>query len=142
MKAVPRCAPKGNSPPSRPSAARRWRRRTACSSDSAAGRPSRRTSSEWPRSCVASEECASGSPNQAASERPRRPPLEIEAESRQLRETLDALQQRRAELRLLVDGVWRRYHAEHPECVQQLERIESALARARRFKHAVELARE
>ncbi|TMQ67836.1 MAG: hypothetical protein E6K78_03405 [Candidatus Eisenbacteria bacterium] len=83
-----------------------------------------------------------GPANQAASERPRRPPLEIEAESRQLRETLDALQQRRAELRLLVDGVWRRYHAEHPECVQQLERIESALARARRFKHAVELARE
>src|SRR6185369_10379946 len=39
-------------------------------------------------------------------------PLEIEAESRKLRETLDGLQKRRTELRLEVEGVWRRYHQE------------------------------
>jgi hypothetical protein len=73
---------------------------------------------------------------------PGRTPLEIEAENRRLRETLDALQKRRTELRLEVEEVWRRYHQEHPEQTAQRQRIEQALLRARRFKVAVELARD
>jgi ABC-type transport system involved in cytochrome c biogenesis ATPase subunit len=68
--------------------------------------------------------------------------LEIEAENRRLRETLDGLQKRRTELRLEVEEIWRRYHQEHPEKTAQVLRIEQALMRARRFKAAVELARE
>ncbi len=68
--------------------------------------------------------------------------LEIEAQNRRLRETLDALQKRRTELRLQVEEVWRRYHQEHPEKSAHILRIEQALKRARRFKAAVELARD
>ncbi len=68
-------------------------------------------------------------------------PLEIEAEGRRMRETLDALQKRRTELRLAVEEVARRHHQEHPEKSAQLERVVAALARARRFKAAIELAR-
>jgi uncharacterized protein YhaN len=71
-----------------------------------------------------------------------RTPLEIEAEGRRLRETLDTLQKRRTELRLEVEEVWRRYHQEHPEKSAQRERVAQALARARRFKAAIELARD
>jgi hypothetical protein len=73
---------------------------------------------------------------------PGRTPLEIEAENRRLRESLDALQKRRTELRLEVEEVWRRYHQEHPERTAQRQRTEQALLRARRFKAAVELARD
>ncbi len=69
-----------------------------------------------------------------------RTPLEIEAEGRRLRETLDGLQKRRTELRLEVEEVWRRYHQEHPEKSGQRERVALALERARRFKAAIELA--
>ena len=72
---------------------------------------------------------------------PKRTAAEVEAESRRARETLEKAQKRRADLRVEVEEVWRRYHAEHPERLAQRERIEQALARARRFKHAVELAR-
>jgi hypothetical protein len=71
-----------------------------------------------------------------------RAPLELEAESRRQRETLDRVQRRREDLRVKVEEVWRRYHAEHPERTMQRERIAQALERARRFKHAVELARD
>ncbi|MEK7330827.1 MAG: hypothetical protein AAB113_08490, partial [Candidatus Eisenbacteria bacterium] len=73
---------------------------------------------------------------------PGRTPLAIEAENRRLRESLDALQKRRTELRLAVEEVWRRYHQEHPEKTAQHQRIEQALLRARRFKAAIELARD
>jgi DNA repair exonuclease SbcCD ATPase subunit len=88
---------------------------------------------------------AGGAPGAAPSPEggaPRRTPLAIEAENRRLRETLDALQKRRTELRLEVEEVWRRYHHEHPEKTAQHLRIEQALLRARRFKAAVELARD
>jgi len=71
---------------------------------------------------------------------PKRTAAEVEAESRRARETLEKAQKRRADLRVEVEEVWRRYHAEHPERLAHRERIEQALARARRFKHAVELA--
>jgi len=71
-----------------------------------------------------------------------RTPIEVEAESRRCRETLDEIQKRHSDLRLQVEEIWRRHHLEHPERMGQLERIEQALARARRFKHAVELARD
>jgi DNA repair exonuclease SbcCD ATPase subunit len=79
---------------------------------------------------------------EGAPERPRRTPLEIEAEDRRLRTALDTLQQRRSDLRLKVEELWRRYHVQHPDLTEQLERIEQARLRARRFKHAVELARD
>jgi DNA repair exonuclease SbcCD ATPase subunit len=68
--------------------------------------------------------------------------VQIEAESRRLRETLDGLQKRRTELRLEVEEVWRRYHQEHPDKTAQRERVAQALGRARRFKAAIELARD
>jgi DNA repair exonuclease SbcCD ATPase subunit len=71
-----------------------------------------------------------------------RSPLEIEAEGRRLRERIDALQKERTELRIEVEEVWRRYHAEHPEKTTQRERIAEALQRARRFKAATVLACE
>jgi len=71
-----------------------------------------------------------------------RSPLEIESESRKLREVLDGLQKRRTDLRLEVEEVSRRYHQEHPEKTAQRERVALALTRARRFKAAVELARD
>jgi DNA repair exonuclease SbcCD ATPase subunit len=67
---------------------------------------------------------------------------EIEMESRQRRETLDELQQRREEKREQVQAVYSRFHREHPDKVEQLRRAEQALVRARRFKRAIELARE
>ena len=73
---------------------------------------------------------------------PPRAPLEIEAEGRSLRERLDTLQRQRTELRIEVEEVWRRYHAEHPEKTTQRERFEESLQRARRFKTATDLARE
>ena len=72
----------------------------------------------------------------------RRSQVQLEAESRRLRETLDALQKRRTELRLQVEEVWRRYHQEHPEKIAQRARVDQALDRALRFKTAVELARD
>jgi len=71
-----------------------------------------------------------------------RTPLEVEAGHRRLRETLDALQKRRTEVRLLVEDGWRHYHQQHPDKTTQLEAVEQALLRARRFKAAVELARD
>jgi len=71
-----------------------------------------------------------------------RSPLEIDVESRRLREVLDGLQKRRTDLRLEVEEVSRRYHQEHPEKTAQRDRVAMALARARRFKAAIELARD
>ncbi len=71
-----------------------------------------------------------------------RTPLDIETESRKLREALDGLQQRRTDLRLEVEEVSRRYHQEHPDKSAQRERVAQALDRARRFKAAIELSRD
>jgi hypothetical protein len=71
-----------------------------------------------------------------------RTPLEVENALRERRETGDRLQKKRADLRVAVEEVARRFHADHPEKLVQKERIEAALERARRFKHAAELARD
>jgi len=76
------------------------------------------------------------------SEAPKRSPLELEKESRQLRDRVDEMQKRRTDLRLRVDEVCRRYEAEHPEKLQQIDRLDRALKRARRFQRAIELAGE
>jgi DNA repair exonuclease SbcCD ATPase subunit len=68
--------------------------------------------------------------------------FEIDNEARLLREKLDALQKWRGDLRVAVEEVWRKFHAEHPERLAQKERAEQTLEGARRFKQAVELARE
>ncbi|HEY2954015.1 MAG TPA: AAA family ATPase [Candidatus Eisenbacteria bacterium] len=67
---------------------------------------------------------------------------EIEVETRKNREELEELQRKRSDLRLQVEEAWRKHHAEHPEKVAELERVGRALERARRFKHAIEIARE
>ncbi len=68
--------------------------------------------------------------------------LEIDNEARLLREKLESVQKWRGDLRVAVEEVWRKYHAEHPEKLAQRERVEAALERVRRFKQAVDLARE
>lgn len=67
---------------------------------------------------------------------------ELEVESRRRREALEQVQQKANELRFEIDETWRRYHSEHPEKVERLERARLALERARRFKRSVDLARE
>jgi hypothetical protein len=71
-----------------------------------------------------------------------RTPIELEDALREKREARERLQKRRADLRVQVDETARRYHAEHPDKVLQRERAGAALERARRFKHAAELARD
>jgi DNA repair exonuclease SbcCD ATPase subunit len=88
------------------------------------------------------ESIQSGSSDGAAPTGETRSPIELEAETRRLREALDQIQRQREDLRIKVEECWRRYHTEHPEKLIQRERIERALLRARRFKEAVELARE
>jgi hypothetical protein len=100
---------------------------------------SQRALIEGERPAAGAVEGAAGEPAAGAGAKGRTP-FEIEAENRRLREALDELQRRRTELRLEVEGVWRRYHQEHPDKSAQRERIEQALVRARRFKAAVELA--
>src|SRR5262245_12386852 len=70
-----------------------------------------------------------------------RTPLEIETESRRAREALDEIGKRRNELRDQVADVTRRYQQFHPEKSAQRDRVAQSLARARRFKAAIELAR-
>jgi len=73
---------------------------------------------------------------------PDRTPLQVETENRTHREALEKAQRRRSDLRVQVEDVQRRYAAEHPAKTTEKARIEQALDRARRFRHAVELARE
>lgn len=73
---------------------------------------------------------------------PARAPLEVEDEHRRCHEQLLALEKRRSDLRVQIEEVWRRYHAEHPEKLATKDRVDQALFRARRFKHSIELARE
>jgi DNA repair exonuclease SbcCD ATPase subunit len=67
---------------------------------------------------------------------------EIEVETRQHREELDRVQRERADLRLEAEEAWRRHHVEHPEKLAELERTAHALDRAKRFRHAIHIARE
>lgn len=70
-----------------------------------------------------------------------RAPQEVDAEAKQARSRLEDAQARRADLRLEVEEVWRRAANQRPELEAQIARMTSALERARRFKQAVELAR-
>ena len=64
----------------------------------------------------------------------------IDEERRRLLERQEEAQRKRADLRVRVEEVSRRVHAERPERRAQLERIQRAQIRARRFKESVELA--
>jgi DNA repair exonuclease SbcCD ATPase subunit len=66
--------------------------------------------------------------------------IDLERESRRLQGRLDEIQKKRTELKLKVDEVCRRYELEHPEKLQQIDRHEKALVRARRFKKSIEIA--
>jgi hypothetical protein len=70
----------------------------------------------------------------------RRGQRELDTERRRLQEELEDTQRRRSDLRVKVEEVCRRVHAERPEKLAQLERIQRALQRARRFQSAVDLA--
>src|SRR5262249_31310212 len=65
---------------------------------------------------------------------------EIDEERRRLLERQEQIQRKRADLRVQVEEVSRRVHAERPERLAQLERVTGAHRRARRFKESVELA--
>ncbi len=67
---------------------------------------------------------------------------EIEVESRRHREALDHVLQKRGDLRERIQGIHARYHQQHPEKVENLRLSRQALARAKRFKQAIEIARE
>ncbi len=68
--------------------------------------------------------------------------FEIDNEARLMRDKLESVQNWRTDLRVAVEEQWRKYHAEHPEKLAQRERVVAALEHARRFKQALELARE
>ena len=65
---------------------------------------------------------------------------EVEKEAKRLRDRLDEVQKRKGELRGRVDEVCRKYETEHSEKRLQIERLERALEKARRFKKSVDLA--
>ena len=64
----------------------------------------------------------------------------IDEERRRLLERQEEAQRKRADLRVQVEEVSRRVHAERPERRAQLERIQRARVRAQRFMESVELA--
>ncbi len=67
---------------------------------------------------------------------------ELVRESEMVRSRLDALHHERGELRMRVEEVQQRYHRELPEKVTELEQVMRAAERARRFKAAIDLARD
>jgi uncharacterized protein YhaN len=78
----------------------------------------------------------------ATEPRAARPAIEIENERKSWSEKLDEARTQREDLRVKVEEESRRYAAEHPKKVIEKERIDDALGRARRFKHAIDLTRE
>jgi DNA repair exonuclease SbcCD ATPase subunit len=71
-----------------------------------------------------------------------RPTADIEVEVKQTRSRLEEAQRRRTDVRVEVEEVWRRHAQRRPELEHAQERLDRAIERARRFKQAVELARE
>ena len=69
-----------------------------------------------------------------------RAPEDVDAESRSTRDELEKAQQRRSDLRVEVEEVWRRANQSRPELEAQRARMSAALARAQRYKKSVELA--
>lgn len=68
--------------------------------------------------------------------------IEIENERKSWSDKLDEARTQREDLRVKVEEGSRRYAVDHPKKVIEKERIDEALARARRFKHAIDLTRE
>jgi DNA repair exonuclease SbcCD ATPase subunit len=71
-----------------------------------------------------------------------RPTAEVEIEEKQARGRLKEAQDKRTNSRVEVEEVWRRHAQRRPELGDWQERLGRAIERAKRFKHAVELARE
>ncbi len=67
---------------------------------------------------------------------------ELVRESDAVRARLDALHNERGELRMRVEEVQQRFHRELPEKITEREQCVNAALRARRFKAAVDLARD
>ncbi|MEQ1833960.1 MAG: AAA family ATPase, partial [Candidatus Eisenbacteria bacterium] len=67
---------------------------------------------------------------------------DIEVEVKQTRSKLEETQRRRSDVRVEVEEVWRRHAQRRPDLGHQQERLGRAIERARRFKQAVELARD
>jgi DNA repair exonuclease SbcCD ATPase subunit len=70
-----------------------------------------------------------------------RPTADIELEAKRLGSRLTEAQERRSNVRVEVEEVWRRHAQRRPELGDAQERFGRAIERAKRFKHAVELAR-
>jgi DNA repair exonuclease SbcCD ATPase subunit len=88
---------------------------------------------------IESQKSAGASP---VEESAARSPIEIERERERLEASRERTEKRRIELKAEIDEITRRYHAQHPEKTSTAERLERALAHARRFKEAAELARD
>ena len=67
---------------------------------------------------------------------------DIEFEVKQTRSKLEETQRRRSDVRVEVEEVWRRHAQRRPDLGHQQERLGRAIERARRFKQAVEIARD
>ncbi len=70
-----------------------------------------------------------------------RSPVDIDLEVQQARARLDGVQRRRGDLRMELEEVLRAHATQRPEHEAQLDRLTRAIARAKAFKQAVELAR-
>jgi DNA repair exonuclease SbcCD ATPase subunit len=71
-----------------------------------------------------------------------RPSGELELEVKQTRSKLEETQRRRADVRVEVEEVWRRHAQRLPDLTLAQERLGRAIERAKKFKQAVEIARE
>ena len=71
-----------------------------------------------------------------------RPSADLELAVKQARSKLEEAQRRRGDLRVEVEEVWRKHAQRRPDLGSTQERLGQALERAKRFKQAVELARE
>ena len=71
-----------------------------------------------------------------------RPAAEIELAAEQVRARLQAAVDKRTNVRVEVEELWRRHAQRRPELGHEQERLGRAIERAKRFKQAVELARE
>ncbi len=71
-----------------------------------------------------------------------RPQADLEAQTMLLRAQLDSVKNRRQDLRVQVEDVWRKVNVGRAEKSSELDRIQRALDHARRFQRAVAVATE
>jgi hypothetical protein len=71
-----------------------------------------------------------------------RPQADLEAQTMLLRAQLDSVKNRRQDLRVQVEEVWRRVNGSRGEKSSEIERVSQALGHARRFQRSIAIATE